>query len=99
MTDAQLEELIESYDQDHQHPANRALHIVGITLIGASVVLVLVFPPLGITLFLAGWGAQFLGHAIEGKKPSFTRDPRFMAVGALWYGRRVRELFQRMTTT
>ncbi len=98
MTDEQLEELIESYDRDHQHPANRALHIVGITLIGSAVVLIIVAPPLGIACFLAGWGAQFLGHAIEGKKPSFTRDRRFMAVGALWYGRRVRALFQRLTT-
>lgn len=88
-----VEELLERYNQDHQHPANRALHVVGITLIGSSVVLVFVLPPLGLTCFGLGWAAQFLGHAIEGKRPSFTSDPRMMAIGALWYVREIRSLF------
>lgn len=88
-----LEDLLEQYDQDHQHPANRALHLVGITLIGASSVTVFVAPPLALGLFVAGWAAQFTGHAIEGKRPSFSRDLRFMAVGAVWYVRTLRDLF------
>ena len=92
---SRLDALIEEYDRDHQHPANRALHLVGITLIGTSTLVVWVIPSLGIALFGLGWAAQFLGHAIEGKKPSFTRDRRFMAVGALWYVKTLRGLVSR----
>ena len=87
-----LQQLLQQYDDDHQHPHNRRLHLLGITLIGASSLTVWVVPPLGVTLFAAGWAAQLLGHRIEGKPPSFSRDPRFMAVGAVWYAREVREL-------
>lgn len=92
---SRLDELLEAYDRDHQHPVNRALHLVGITMIGSSTLLVWVIPPLGMALFGLGWLAQFVGHAIEGKKPSFTRDKRFMAVGALWYVKTLRGLFTR----
>jgi uncharacterized membrane protein YGL010W len=85
----ELEELLRQYDADHQHPLNRRLHLVGITLIGASVLSVWAAPSVGVTLFVAGWAAQLAGHAIEGKPPSFSRDRRFMAVGALWYAREV----------
>ena len=90
-----LEGLLEAYDADHTHPLNRALHLVGITLIGGSVVLVFVIPPLGIVSFALGWACQFVGHAIEGKPPSFTRDPRYMFVGAVWYRERIKELLKR----
>ena len=84
-----MDELVEEYDRDHSHPLNRALHVVGITLIGSSVVLLVIVPPLGVLLFVSGWVAQLVGHRVEGKKPSFTRDPRFMAAGAFWYRRQV----------
>jgi uncharacterized membrane protein YGL010W len=89
---ATLDELLEAYDQDHRHPLNRNLHVVGITLIASSVPLVLVAPRLAIGSFALGWACQLLGHAIEGKKPSFSRSPVFMAVGAVWYVQRLREL-------
>ena len=43
-------------------------------------------------LFLVGWIGQFIGHGIEGKRPSFFRDLRFLLIGPLWvlaglYGR------------
>ena len=93
-----LDELVDEYDRDHSHPLNRALHLVGITLIGSSVVLVVMAPPLGILLFAAGWVLQFVGHAVEGKKPSFTRDPRFMAAGALWYRKHMTAWFSSLRT-
>lgn len=96
---SQLEQLLQQYDDDHQHPTNRRLHLLGITLIGASSLTVWLVPPLGITLFAAGWAAQLVGHRIEGKPPSFSRDPRFMAVGAFWYVREVRELARPAVTS
>lgn len=43
-------------------------------------------PLLGISLaiFGAAWVAQFIGHKIEGKKPSFFQDLQFLLVGPAW---------------
>ena len=85
-----LDEMLAAYDVDHQHAANRALHLAGISLIGIGVGLLFLAPLVGSALIALGWAAQLLGHWIEGKPPSLTRDPRFMAVGAVWYVRELR---------
>lgn len=35
-------------------------------------------------LFAAAWAGQFVGHAFEGRRPSFLRDLRFLLIGPLW---------------
>ncbi len=35
-------------------------------------------------LFVIAWTGQFIGHAIEGKRPSFFRDIQFLLIGPLW---------------
>ncbi|MCB9749223.1 MAG: DUF962 domain-containing protein [Myxococcales bacterium] len=35
-------------------------------------------------IFVGAWVGQFIGHAIEGKKPSFFRDLEFLLVGPAW---------------
>lgn len=35
-------------------------------------------------LFVVAWIGQFIGHAAEGRRPSFLRDLRFLLVGPLW---------------
>ncbi|CAF0974839.1 unnamed protein product [Rotaria sp. Silwood1] len=35
-------------------------------------------------IFVLAWIGQFIGHSIEGKKPSFFEDLQFLAVGPLW---------------
>jgi uncharacterized membrane protein YGL010W len=35
-------------------------------------------------LFVAAWILQFVGHSIEGKKPSFFEDLQFLLVGPAW---------------
>ncbi len=37
-----------------------------------------------IILFVAAWIGQFIGHAIEGKRPSFFKDLQFLMIGPLW---------------
>lgn len=37
-----------------------------------------------IFLFVAAWIGQFIGHAIEGKKPSFLQDLQFLLIGPAW---------------
>jgi uncharacterized membrane protein YGL010W len=35
-------------------------------------------------LFVVAWIGQFIGHAIEGKRPSFFKDMQFLMIGPLW---------------
>ena len=37
-----------------------------------------------VVLFAAAWVGQFIGHAIEGKRPSFFKDVQFLMIGPLW---------------
>ena len=43
------------------------------------------FWPIPLGLFLAGWVLQFVGHAVEGKRPEFFHDWRFLLVGIRWW--------------
>lgn len=36
------------------------------------------------TIFVFSWVMQFIGHKIEGKKPSFFEDLLFLLVGPVW---------------
>nr|WP_314542175.1 Mpo1-like protein [uncultured Massilia sp.] len=40
--------------------------------------------PLSIAIFVVAWIGQFIGHQIEGKKPSFLDDLRFLLIGPLF---------------
>lgn len=35
-------------------------------------------------IFTTAWAAQFVGHILEGKKPSFIRDLQFLLIGPAW---------------
>ena len=37
-----------------------------------------------IVLFIAAWIGQFIGHHIEGKRPSFFKDLQFLLIGPAW---------------
>jgi uncharacterized membrane protein YGL010W len=37
-----------------------------------------------LVIFVVGWIGQFIGHAIEGKRPSFMKDLQFLLIGPLW---------------
>jgi len=47
---------------------------------------------LSIAIFVVAWIGQFIGHAIEGKRPSFFKDVQFLLIGPLWL---VAHLFRR----
>lgn len=42
------------------------------------------FAPTVVALFVLAWIMQFVGHHIEGKKPSFIQDLLFLLIGPLW---------------
>ena len=47
--------------------------------LGASVLL---WTAVGV--FVAAWIAQFIGHEIEGKRPSFLTDLQYLLIGPIW---------------
>tara|TARA_B100000927_G_C16229229_1_gene374725 strand:- start:36 stop:482 length:447 start_codon:yes stop_codon:yes gene_type:complete len=42
------------------------------------------FLRLNLAIFVISWIFQFVGHKIEGKKPSFIEDLLFLLVGPVW---------------
>ncbi|HEY1771861.1 MAG TPA: Mpo1-like protein [Gammaproteobacteria bacterium] len=37
-----------------------------------------------LAIFAAAWIGQFIGHKIEGRKPSFFKDLQFLLIGPIW---------------
>ncbi|MFC7347359.1 DUF962 domain-containing protein [Chryseobacterium zhengzhouense] len=37
-----------------------------------------------LSVFVITWILQFVGHKIEGKKPSFLKDLQFLLIGPIW---------------
>ena len=84
-------QLMQQYDRDHQNKVNQLCHTVGIPLIAGSIPLgaTIIGLPLAASMFTVGWGFQFVGHAFEGKKPSFVDDYRALLVGLIWWTKKV----------
>jgi uncharacterized membrane protein YGL010W len=40
-------------------------------------------------LFVAGWMFQFIGHAFEGKKPTFFSNPLYLIIGPYYFLRKL----------
>ncbi|WP_034302099.1 DUF962 domain-containing protein [Herbaspirillum sp. RV1423] len=63
---------------------------VGMLVMAGAMLLILSSLPAGTVLpfsaaiFVVGWIGQFIGHKIEGKKPSFFEDLRFLLIGPLF---------------
>ncbi len=39
---------------------------------------------ISLIIFAVAWVFQFIGHKIEGKKPSFLKDLQFLLIGPMW---------------
>ena len=67
-----------------------AIGMVGVSaaMVGLCVgVLAVTTAPLwqtSLIVFVVAWIGQFVGHKIEGKKPSFFKDLQFLLVGPMW---------------
>ncbi len=82
------ESFIENYKAKHRHPLNRLTHSFGIPMIVVSLPLVFFSWRWALALFVVGWVLQFVGHAVEGNRPAFFRNPVYLIVGPLWLARR-----------
>jgi len=54
------------------------LALAGVHALGERVL------PVSIAIFVGAWIAQFVGHKIEGRKPSFFEDLQYLWVGPLF---------------
>ena len=55
-----------------------ALTVVVVMALGANVL------PISVAIFVGAWILQFIGHKMEGKKPSFFEDIQYLWVGPLF---------------
>ncbi len=39
---------------------------------------------ISLAIFVIAWIGQFIGHIVEGKKPSFFKDLQFLMIGPAW---------------
>jgi len=63
------------------------LLVAALSLWGNAAIVQAGFMPLwlfSIILFVVAWIGQFVGHAVEGAKPSFFKDLQFLLVGPAW---------------
>lgn len=60
------------------------LAMLGLMLTVLAALPATVVLPLSVALFVLAWIGQFIGHRIEGKKPSFFDDLRFLLIGPLF---------------
>lgn len=61
--------------------AMAVLSVLGLALVHAMGPHVL---PLSIAIFVGAWIGQFVGHKVEGKKPSFFEDLQYLWVGPIF---------------
>ena len=62
--------MLRNWRERHQHPANFAIHLLGIPIAVAGLVMLFVLPLeswyIGAGLLILGYVLQYLGHCIEG---------------------------------
>ncbi len=81
--------LYSHYDGAHNHPVNRALHLIAIPVGFSSLIVVWFQWIIALLLILAAFALAWLGHLIEGNKPAFLTNPVHVLVAPLWMIRRI----------
>ncbi len=79
-------------------PALSAGLLLFMALCYAGLVLIELFAPwpvgrICLAVFAVAWIGQFIGHKIEGKKPSFLNDAIFLLIGPAWLMSRLYQRF------
>jgi hypothetical protein len=81
--------LYSHYDNSHNHPVNRALHMIAIPLGISSIFFFRKRPKLALALIPSAFGLAWLGHLIEGNKPAFLSNPTHVLVAPVWMTRKI----------
>ena len=77
-------------------PLAIGMALIGSVMLGVVHVLDKLPMPLwssSLAIFVLAWIGQFIGHKIEGKKPSFFEDLQFLMIGPMWL---LADLYRRM---
>jgi hypothetical protein len=81
--------LYSHYDGAHNHPVNRALHMIAIPVGFSSLIVVWWHWVIALLLIPTAFALAWLGHLIEGNKPAFLTNPVHVFVAPLWLARRI----------
>lgn len=81
--------LYSHYDGAHNHPVNRALHMIAIPVGFSSIIVVWFHWIIALLLIPAAFALAWLGHLIEGNKPAFMTNPVHVFVAPLWLARKI----------
>jgi hypothetical protein len=81
--------LYSHYDGAHNHPVNRALHMIAIPVGFSSLIVVWFHPIIAALLIPAAFALAWVGHLVEGNKPAFISNPAHVFVAPLWMARRI----------
>jgi uncharacterized membrane protein YGL010W len=68
-------------------PLAIGMALIGTVMLGITHGMVHLPMPLWVSsliIFVVAWIGQFIGHKIEGKKPSFFEDLQFLLIGPMW---------------
>jgi len=84
-----MDDLVGNYRSQHQHPINKLCHMIGVPMITMSWPLFFFRWRWALVLFITGWALQFIGHAIEGNRPAFFRNPVYFFIGPWWFLQRI----------
>jgi hypothetical protein len=87
--------LYNHYAAEHRHPANRALHVVGIPLVVLSLAAIASpWRPFGwsrthaLIALAVGSALLVAGHIIEGNRPTVMSNPSAALTSLVWWIRR-----------
>ncbi len=80
----------ENYDHAHNHPVNRALHMVAIP-VGFSSLIFFWYrrPVIAVLLIVAAYALAWTGHWIEGNRPATFSNPFVFLAAPGWMLRRI----------
>lgn len=65
----------------------RVLAVILVQIVPMLLILEMLRPRfflISLLIFILAWIGQFIGHKIEGKKPSFFKDLQFLLIGPIW---------------
>ena len=81
--------LYSHYDGAHNHPVNRALHMIAIPVGFSSLVVVWFHWIIALLLIPTAFALAWLGHLIEGNKPAFMTNPVHVFVAPIWLVKKI----------
>jgi len=77
------------YDREHQHPVNRALHMLAIPMGFSALVVVWFHWVIAVLLVPAAFALAWTGHVVEGNRPATLTNPAAIVMAPVWMARRL----------